>query len=126
MRARSIEYSMHGSAMTASPIHSRRVAVLMSVRDADRAQRSFILRDRPHLDAADPCARYSGRHLDRLAHVSRFDQIIAAELLLGLGVRAVRGPHFAVPNAHGRRRIGCEQPIAADKVTAPSDFFGED
>jgi hypothetical protein len=81
---------------------------------------------RPHFDRADACAWYSGGDLDRLAPVCRFDHVVAAELLLGLRIRPISSRSFPVSDAHDGRRIGHEQPIASDEMTALPDLFGED
>src|SRR5687767_5657049 len=47
------------------------------------------LHNRPHLDAADARRGDLLRHLNRVVQVLRLDQVVAAQLLLRLGKRAV-------------------------------------
>jgi len=81
-------------------------------------QRPLILRDRPHLDAADPRPRDPRGHLDRLVQIARLDDVVAAELLLGLRVRAVGGGDPALPDADRRRGGGRQEPVAPGEVAA--------
>src|SRR5262249_7590083 len=81
--------------------------------------------DRPHLDRAVLRARDAGGDRKRLVGILRVDQVVAAELLLRLGERAVGDERLTVPHADGRRRPGRLQRIARDHVSALLDRLGE-
>src|SRR5262245_34698951 len=78
-------------------------------------------RDRPDLDGAELRARDAGRELDRLIQVPRLQQVVATQLLLGLGERAVRGREPALPHPDRGRRVRRLQGVAADIVSALLD-----
>ena len=54
-----------------------------------------------------------------------FDQVVAAELLLGLGERAVGGGNLAIPDPDGRGGVRRLERVAADIVAALLDVLGE-
>ena len=63
--------------------------------------------------------------LDRLVQVPGLDQVEAAQLLLGLGERAVGGGHLAVAHPDGRGGLRRLQRVAAEVVAALLDVLGE-
>src|SRR5256885_1384865 len=75
-------------------------------RPGSRALRLLLAEvdDRPHLDAAGARRRDPAGDLQRLVQVLGLDQVEPAELLLGLGERAVGGGQLAVADAYRRRR----------------------
>src|SRR5918996_1415936 len=74
--------------------------------------------ERPHLDAAQARRRYSLGHLDGLVEVPCLDQVEPAELLLGLGERAVGRRKPAAPHPHGLGRVNRLERLREDRVTA--------
>src|SRR5215212_1907772 len=60
----------------------------------------LLLPERPHLDAPEPRARGPGCHLDRLVEVLALDYVVAGDLLLGLGERAVGEQHLLLAHPH--------------------------
>src|SRR5574337_1524693 len=91
----------------------------------ENRERPRVLRDRPHLDAAGPGPRYPGRHLDRLVQVSGLYDVVAAELLLGLGEGAVGDRDPALTHPDRGRGPGRQQPVAPEEMAALSDCFRE-
>ena len=85
--------------------------------------------DRPHFDRCRAGARDLRRHLDGLVEVLAVDDVVAADLLLGLGERAVGGEHVAVPHADGggvascgrRRSPPCSTPRSA--IVLPNSAY---
>src|SRR5215510_11248134 len=87
---------------------------------------SAELHDRPHLDrAAHPHRRDARRDRDRLVEVLGLDHVIAAQLFLRLGERAVRADRLSILGPHGRRCAGRLERIAGEEGAAPPDAFGE-
>src|SRR4029079_6333893 len=80
-----------------------------------------VVDDRPHVDAAEPRRRDLRRPLDRVVQVARFDQVVAAELLLRFGERAVRGRDLPVAHADGGGGADRLQGVAAQVVAALLD-----
>src|SRR4051794_36990312 len=62
--------------------------------------------DRPHLDRAALRGGDPRGDLGRLVQILRLDQVVAAQLLLHLRERPVRGQRLAITNADARRRRG--------------------
>src|SRR5260370_29014836 len=81
--------------------------------------------DRAHLDGAKARTWYPSRDGDGLVQVLGFDQILATQLLLGFGKRAVGDDRLGVPDANrgcgGSRLEG----IPAEIVAAVPDFLRE-
>jgi hypothetical protein len=57
-----------------------------------------IPRDRANLDRAPPGRRMLGRYLDGLVQISAVDHVVAGDLFLGLGERAVTDQQFLTAN----------------------------
>src|SRR5262249_59659241 len=83
------------------------------------------LPDRPHLDAAETRRRTARGGLDRLVQVPGLDQVISAELLLGLGERAVGGYNIAVADPHRGRGPDGLQAIEPHQAPRFFDAFGK-
>ena len=81
------------------------------------------LPDRPHFDRPEPRAGDLRRDLDRLVEILAVDDVVAADLLLGLGERTVGGEHLAVAHPHGRRvggrAAGARRPGARPACPSP-------
>jgi hypothetical protein len=66
--------------------------------------------------AAPRSSRRAGKlrgDLDRLVEVLAVDEVVAADLFLGLGERAVGGERLAIADPHGRCVGGRTQALAA-------------
>src|SRR5213593_1019285 len=80
----------------------------------------------PHLDRVAPAQqRVAGRDRERLVEVLDFDDAVAAQLLLGLGERAIGRDRLAVLQPHGRGGAGQVQRIAGLKDAVPSEALAE-
>src|SRR5688572_3420240 len=80
---------------------------------------------RPHLDRAEPRRRNARRDLDRLVQVLGLDEVVAAQLLLRLGERAIGGRRLPVPHPHRHRGLRRVERIAADVLACLLDVVGE-
>src|SRR6266545_2893906 len=83
------------------------------------------LHHRADLDRAVARPRDPGRDLDRLVEVLAVDQVVAAELLLGLGEGPVGGERLAAADLHGGRGAGRLERLAALHQAAVDDVLGE-
>src|SRR5262249_355155 len=70
--------------------------------------------DRTDLDGAMAGAGASRRPGNGSVEIGHVDHVVSAELLLGLGVRSIEHLGLAVGDAHGARRRGWPQALAAD------------
>ena len=80
---------------------------------------------RPDLDRAVARRRDPGGPLDRLVERVGVDQVVAAELLLRLGERAVGGECLVVLHADGGRRLRRLQRVAGDHRAAVLEVLRE-
>src|SRR5256886_3086958 len=90
---------------------------------------ALALHDRPYLYGAPGARRGNARgQLDRGVEVVGLVEVVAAELLLGLGERAVGGQRLAVLDAHGGGRRRGLQLVAAHHARGLRDrhVLGED
>src|SRR5256885_2068079 len=90
---------------------------------------ALALHDRPYLYGAPGARRGNARgQLDRGVEVVGLVEVVAAELLLGLGERAVGGQRLAVLDAHGGRGRRGLQLVAAHHARGLRDrhVLGED
>src|SRR4029077_12601788 len=90
----------------------------------EQAKRTECLRglgDLSYLDAAARCPRDPRGDLNRLVPIFGFDDVIAAELLLGFHIRSIGGGYVAIAHADRGRAIGRQQTIHADKMAALPD-----
>ena len=71
--------------------------------------------DRAHLDDAVTRARAARRPADRGVEIGHVDEVVAAELLLRVRIRAVQHLRLAVGEPHGGRRGARLQPVRADQ-----------
>src|SRR5436190_8427670 len=69
--------------------------------------------------------RDAARDLNGLVPILGFDEEVAAELLFGLGERAVGGGDLAVADAHGRGLVGVLQPVRPHVIAGLLDAFRE-
>src|SRR5947209_7307972 len=81
--------------------------------------------DWPHLDRAVAGARTLGRDRGRLVEVLGLDHVEAAELLAGLGERAVGCHGLAVADANGGRARHRAQALTALEIAVLDDALGE-
>src|SRR4030095_10302215 len=65
------------------------------------------------------------RHLGGFLQIPRFDQEVAPELLLGLGIRAVGDADLAVPGPQADRVFGGGERADLQQVTAPLQVLVE-
>ena len=100
----------HSSARSQSPVRLIRVATIAAPLLAERRRRPRVVRPaslRPRTVAprSIPYAgdRVLGGHLDRLVEVGALEDVVAGDVLLGLGERAVGEHDLAVADADGRR-----------------------
>src|SRR4051794_20077706 len=104
------------SASSKSPRRPTRVASTRphSSRKA-RSISALVLHERADLDgSAQACRRDPSRQLDRGVEVVGLVDVVAAELLLRLGERAVGGERAPVLDAYGRGRRGRLELVAVD------------
>ena len=97
-----------------------------STRAALRRLGPSDLHDRPHLDRAVRAPGMRAAIAIASSRSLRLDQVVAAELLAGLGERAVGGQRLAVAHPHGGgggRRL---QGVAAELLTALGDRRSKD
>src|SRR6516164_8464685 len=84
------------------------------------------LTDRAHFDAARRSAAGTGyfcRPLERFVQIRAFQNVIARQLFLGLGKRAIRDEHFAVLHADGGGGSGGLQGLGGAKNAVALGFF---
>src|SRR6267142_1698439 len=86
--------------------------------EAERAESIGVVRDRTHLDSADPRTRYPRSDPDGLGAVLRLDEEVAADQLLRFRKRPVARRRLAFSHANGGGSSGGQQPIASDKLAA--------
>src|SRR2546422_144313 len=79
----------------------------------------------PHLNAPVPRPRIRRSHLNGLVEISGLDQVVAAELFLGLGEGPVGRRELAISYADRGGGLGRLQPVRPDVVTALLDVIGE-
>src|SRR5437867_4091859 len=68
--------------------------------------RAGTLDDRSNLNRARPGGRNTRRHLNGVVQIPRLDQVVATELFLRLGERAIGGRDFSVARAHRGGGLG--------------------
>ena len=81
--------------------------------------------DRPNFNRAGARRGNASGQLNRIIQIRSVDQVEAAELLLGLGERAVGRRDFSLPNPHSGGGLGSLLRFASDVFTVLLESLGQ-
>ena len=84
----------------------------------NRALRWLVFPDRAHFDAAPTRTRYLCSNLNRIVEIGCFDEVDAAELLLGFCKGTVGGQCLSISHAHRGRGVCGRKSLRGDELAA--------